>query len=108
MLWLLFVPERNMWWFRGVFAVSTHDRDVSTFERGLSTRVARAFHGASGGCQRLVHAREANGRAVLARLSPGDRYDKRRPDTRQRLLLVTSYGWERPARPITADITVSG
>jgi hypothetical protein len=108
MLWLLFVPERNMWWFRGVFAVSTHDRDVSTFGAWLSTRVARAFHGASGGCQRLVHAREANGRAVLARLSPGDRYDKRRPDTRQRLLLVTSYGWERPARPITADITVSG
>jgi len=38
MLWLLFVPERNMWWFRGVFAVSTHDRDVSTFGAWLSTR----------------------------------------------------------------------
>ena len=108
MLWLLFVPERKMWWFRRVSAVSTHDRQVSTFERGLSTRVARAFHGASGGCQRLVHAREANGRAVLARLSPGDRYDKQRPDPRQRFLLVTSYGWERAAQPVTADITVSG
>jgi hypothetical protein len=70
-----------MWWFRGVFAVSTHDRDVSTFGAWLSTRVARAFHGASGGCQRLVHAREANGRAVLASLSPG--------------IVMTSGGWIR-------------
>ena len=108
MLWLLFMPERKMWWFQGNFAVSTHDRDVSTFERGLSTLSRRAVHGGSLGCQRLVHAHEANGRAVLARLSPGDRYDKRRPDPRQRFLLVTSYGWERAAQPVTADITVSG
>src|SRR6187431_2537653 len=108
MLWLLFVPERKMWWFRRVFAVSTHDRLVSTFERGLSTLSRRAVHGGSLGCQRLVHAHEANGRAVLARLSPGDRYDKRRPGPRQRFLLVTSYGWERAAQPVSADITVSG